>query len=52
MKNSVEKLEHMQHRRTVQDRVARLRARLDSIPGQAAIVAVLKGVLDLLADEL
>lgn len=40
--------------RTKQDRIARLRRRLDQLPPGSSpeIVAFLKGVLDLLEDEL
>jgi hypothetical protein len=38
--------------RTVPDRIARLRKRLDELHSTDPLVPILKGILDLLADEL
>ncbi len=38
--------------RTVPDRIARLRKRLDELRSTDPLVPILKGILDLLADEL
>ena len=41
-----------QHARTVRDKIERLRRRLEGPVDAQALVGVLKGILDLLADEL
>jgi hypothetical protein len=38
--------------RTIQDKIARLRTRLKTVPMDAYVRAILLGILDLLGDEL
>lgn len=44
--------DEQRHRRTIEDKIARLRQRLKDAPIDVNVRAILLGILDLLGDEL